>query len=617
MKIRLPFFNVLGNLIFLYKQIWKENRGYFLWTPLGIVFNALSPLPLILFSKPIIDELFIQKRLEMIAVYVLLMLGISLTLKTLIHLCKNITDKKMEKIRNDLLLMVQEKSMKIPYYNLEDPDILDCKQTAMEILNPISSGFMDFREITRNLNEMVTNLLKVAGLALLIIQIDFLFILLIAVVTVVHSFLTINAKKKEFEAWEKGLVSVARKAGYLQNISGNNAYAKEVRIYGLSDWICNKITNLALQTAKTVGKNIARYAGVEAVSNSMSVLLEGLSYAYIGWSVINRGFTVGDFSMYTGAVYNFSQSIIGFSTNTISIYQTGVYLKEFKRYLQLEEVRKGRPDLCGQGRMVQVDDQNRHIRFDNVDFKYPGQDDYALKGINLEILPNQRLSIVGDNGAGKTTFIKLLLRLFEPTQGMIWMGDTNIRDLNYQEYIANFSVVFQDFKILAFSVLENIAYDQTNDVDWGKVNQIISDCGLKESIDRFPNQLDTFVSKLFEETGVELSGGEQQKLALCSAIYRNAPIVILDEPTAMLSPAAEYEVYTSFDKLIGKKTAIYISHRMSSCRFSDQIVVFHQGQIVEYGTHQQLLQLNQHYAKMFNAQADYYKELEGKRENLG
>lgn len=608
MKIRPPFIEALGNLLFLYKQIWKQNKSYFLWAPAGIILNALAPFPLILFSKPIIDALFTHKRVKEIVAYVLLMLGISLTLKILIHICKNATDTKTEKIRNDLLLMIQEKSMKIRYHYLENPDILDCKQTAMEVLNPVGSVFMDFRVITRNFNEMVTNFLKIASLAYLIIRIDFLFILLIAVVTVVHSCLTIHAKKKEFEAWEKGLVTVARKAGYLQNISGNNAYAKEVRIYGLSDWICDKIKSLALQTVETVGKNIARYAGVEIVSNSMTVLLEGFSYAYIGWLVIYRGLTAGDFSMYIGAIYNFSQSIIGFSTNTISIYQTGVHLKEFKRYLRLEEDQKLSPGLNGQGSMGHATGQC--LRFDNVYFKYPGQDDYVLKGINLVIHPNQRLSIVGDNGAGKTTFIKLLLRLFEPTQGTIWMGDTNIKDLNYQEYIANFSVVFQDFKILAFSVLENIVYDQADSVDLEKVKHIISDCGLKESIDRLPGQLHTFVSQLFDETGVELSGGEQQKLALCSAIYQNAPIVILDEPTAMLSPAAEYEVYTSFDKLIGSKTAIYISHRMSSCRFSDQIAVFHQGQIIEYGAHPQLLQLNQHYAKMFNAQADYYKEME-------
>jgi ABC-type multidrug transport system fused ATPase/permease subunit len=611
LKSRLPFINVFENLLFLYKQIWKGNKSYFAWTPVEIILNALSPLPLILFSKPIIDELFSQRRLERIAALVLIMLGILLTVKILSHICKSITDKKTDKIRNDLLLMIQEKSMKIPYHYLENPATLDCRQTAMEVLNPVGSGFMDFRVIIRNINEMVTNLLKIASLWTLMIQIDFFFILLIAVATIIHSYLTIHARKKEFEAWEQGLVTVSRKAGYLQKISGDNAYAKEVRIYGLSDWICDKIRNLALQAVKVVSKNIARYAGVEAASNTMTIILEGFSYAYIGWLVIFRGFTVGDFSMYTSAIYNFSQSIIGLSTNTISIYQTGVYLKEFKRYLELEEDLKIREEIDKKVPVVKVRGTAVPIRFDDVYFRYPGQEDYVLKGINIVIHPNQRLSIVGDNGAGKTTFVKLLLRLFEPSRGAILIGGKNIKDLDYREYIANFSVVFQDFKIFAFSVLENIVYNQADNADLNMVNRILNDCGLKESIDMLPKKLDTYVSKLFDETGVELSGGEQQKLALCSSIYRDAPIVILDEPTAMLSPAAEYEVYTNFDKLIGNKTAIYISHRMSSCRFSDSIAVFHQGRIIEYGTHQQLLGLNRHYAKMFNAQADYYKELNG------
>lgn len=606
MKNKRSFIKSLSNLGFLYKQIWKENKSYFPWALSGVIFNALVPFPIIIFLKPIIDSLFTHRKLKEIVFYVILMLGITLILKILIEICKNATDKKIEKIKNDLMLMIQQKSTSIPYHYLENPDILNCKQTAMEILKPVNSGFMDFRVIMQNFNEMITNLLKIISLAYLIIHVDIFLILLVAIITIIHSCLTTYAKKKEFAAWEKGLVTVARKLGYLQNISVNNSYAKEVRIYGLSNWISNKIENLTSVTAKTVSKNISRYAGVEIISNSMTVLMEGFTYAYLGWLVIYRSFTVGDFSMYTSAIFSFLQSIIGFSTNIISIFQTSIYLKEFKRYLKLDEDVKLNYDLGGQSSLS----ANKALRFDNVYFKYPGQDDYILKGINLTIHPNERLSIVGDNGAGKTTIIKLLLRLYEPTKGTIWIGDVDIKDMNYQEYISNFSVIFQDFKILAFSVLENITYDKFDNCEIQKIYKIIHDCGLKDNIDRLPNKLNTYVSKLFEEAGVELSGGEQQKLALCSAIYRNAPIVILDEPTAMLSPAAEYDIYTSFDKIIGEKTAIYISHRMSSCRFCNNIAVLYKGQIVEYGSHEQLIQLNQHYTKMFNVQADYYKDME-------
>src|SRR5690554_269706 len=581
MNYKHSFVNTFSNLIFLYKQIWKDNKSYFPWTLAGIILNALAPFPFIIFTKPIIDSLFKQKSLNDIAYYIILMLGTTLILRILIQICKNATDKKTEKIKNDLMLMIQEKSMNIPYHNLENPKILDCKKTAMEILRPVDSGFMDFRRIMRNFNGMITNLLKIISLIYIITNVDFFIIILISIITIIHSFLTIYAKEKEFAAWGKGLVQISRKFSYLQNISVNNSYAKEIRIYRLSNWISNKIKNLAIETAKTIGKNVARYAGVEVVSNSMTILLQGFTYAYLGWLVIYRNFTVGDFSMYIAAIYNFSQSIIEFSTNIISIYQTGNYLKEFKRYLQLENDQKYKYNTLIQDSYSDIED----IFFKNVYFKYPGQDDYVLKGVNLTIHPNQKLSIVGDNGAGKTTIIKLLLRLYKPTKGRILMGNKNINEMDYNDYISNFSVIFQDFKILAFSVLENIVYDKVDRCDIEKVYKIIDNCGLKDSIDRLPDKLDTYVSKLFDRTGIELSGGEQQKLALCRALYRKSPIVILDEPTASLSPAAEHDIYTNFDKIIKDKTAIYISHRMSSCRFCDNIAVLYQGEIVEYGSH--------------------------------
>lgn len=605
MKKIKAFAQTYGNLFYLYKLIYGFEKFFFPLTLIGIILNALAQFPLIIFPKLIIDALVARKSLQEITFYIALMLGMSLVFKILIQLCKNGTEKMTEKIKNDLMLLIQQKSMNIPYCDVENPEVLNCRQTAMEIINPVNSGFMDFKVIIQSFNDMITNLLVIIGLLYLILKIDISFVLLITVVTIIHSFLTMYAKKKEFAAWENGLVTIARKLGYLQNISVNNAYAKEVRSYGLSDWVCNKIKTATLKAVKTVSKNIARYAGVAVCSNSMSVVLEGVSYAYIGILVIRKYFTIGDFSMLTIAVNTFFMSIIALSTNILNIYQTGIYLKEFRAFLSIEDDQKLTLD-SGE----KISDSDIHtIRFENVCFKYPGQEIYTLRGINLTIYPNQRLSIVGDNGAGKTTFIKLLLRLYDPTEGTIYMDGIDVRKMRYQEYISLFSVVFQDFKILAFSVLDNIVFDKKDSADMKRIHQILSDCGLEKNIERLPSRLDTMVSKLFDVSGVELSGGEQQKLALCNAVYKDASIVVLDEPTAMLSPTAEYEIYTSFDKIIGNKTAIYISHRMSSCRFCQNIVVFSHGHIVEYGSHDELIKLDKLYAEMFNAQADYYREL--------
>jgi ATP-binding cassette subfamily B protein/ATP-binding cassette subfamily C protein len=258
---------------------------------------------------------------------------------------------------------------------------------------------------------------------------------------------------------------------------------------------------------------------------------------------------------------------------------------------------------------------NKHtIQFNNVSFKYPNRSELILDNINLTITPNQKLSIVGLNGAGKTTFIKLLCRLYDPTEGNITFDGIDIREYDYEEYMKLFSVVFQDFKTFSFTIRENLAFGISDEIKNNndeqilieKVDKSLEKSGLEERIKSLENGINTAVYKNFDKDGMEFSGGEMQKLAIARAIFKDAPIVILDEPTAALDPVAEYEIYSRFDNLIGEKTSIYISHRLSSCRFCDVIAVFHEGKTVQYGSHDELVKLNGLYTKMWNSQAQYY-----------
>ena len=253
--------------------------------------------------------------------------------------------------------------------------------------------------------------------------------------------------------------------------------------------------------------------------------------------------------------------------------------------------------------------QGEHvIEFCNVSFKYPRSENYVLKNINLTIRSGEHLSIVGLNGAGKTTFIKLLCRLYDVTEGEIKIDGINIKEYSDEEYRKLFAVVFQDFKLFAFSLKENITLGEAEDE--AKIEEVLKLSGLYEDAMKLEHGLDTTLYKSFDEQGTELSGGQQQKVAISRALYRNAPIVILDEPTAALDPVAEYEIYKKFDTLVGGKTAIYISHRLSSCKFCDHIAVFAEDTIKEYGTHETLVNKeNGIYAEMFAAQAQYYVEV--------
>ena len=240
-------------------------------------------------------------------------------------------------------------------------------------------------------------------------------------------------------------------------------------------------------------------------------------------------------------------------------------------------------------------------------FKYPNTDAYALRHVNLRFRVGEKLAVVGMNGSGKTTFIKLLCRLYDPTEGEIRLNGVDIRKYDYDEYMAIFSVVFQDFQLFAYSLGQNVA--ASAEYDAKRAEACLREAGFEERLSSMPKGLDTSLYQDFDKDGIEISGGEAQKIAIARALYKNAPFIVLDEPTAALDPVSEYEVYRRFGEISGGKTAIYISHRLASCRFCDEILVFHEGQIVQHGAHEALLaQENGKYAELWNAQAQYYTE---------
>ena len=245
------------------------------------------------------------------------------------------------------------------------------------------------------------------------------------------------------------------------------------------------------------------------------------------------------------------------------------------------------------------------MEFHNVGFKYPGSDGYAIRNLSFRFRQGERLAIVGPNGSGKTTMIKLLMRLYDPTEGYITLNGIDIKKYDFQEYQLLFSVVFQDFKLFSFPLAQNVA--AALDYDREAVDIALQKTGLSDRVAQMPLGMDTPLYKHFDEAGVEISGGEAQKMALARALYKDAPFVILDEPTAALDPIAEYEVYSDFEKFVGNKTAVYISHRLSSCKFCNNILVFNEGCIVQQGGHETLIAMEDGlYASLWNAQAKYY-----------
>ncbi len=336
------------------------------------------------------------------------------------------------------------------------------------------------------------------------------------------------------------------------------------------------------------------------IDRTLETVTNLVLYLYIGAKAYIGTFGVGNFFLYTGAVDRFLRAVSDLGGSISSLRQNNDYLIELYRYLDL-------PDDMYRGTLsVEKREDNKfEIEFRNVSFRYPGSDTYALKNVSFKFRIGERLAFVGMNGSGKTTFVKLLCRLYDPTEGQILLKGIDISKYNYDEYVKLFSVVFQDYFTFAFSLGENVSAKQ--DYDAEKVWSCLKKVGVGDKFSETERGLDTPLGFAYQNDGVEISGGEAQKVALARALYKDAPYIILDEPTAALDPIAEAEVYSKFNEIVEDKTAIYISHRLSSCRLADKILVFHDGEIVQQGSHDQLVtDTSGKYYELWNAQAQYY-----------
>lgn len=341
------------------------------------------------------------------------------------------------------------------------------------------------------------------------------------------------------------------------------------------------------------------WAGAAA---AVSAVFTGLVYAFVCLKAWAGAFAVGSVAQYVGAITALSGSVGTLVSTWGEFRANAVFLRQTYKFLDT-------PSEMYQGSLTteKRSDRNYEIEFRDVSFRYPGAEDYALRHVSMKFRVGERLAVVGENGSGKTTFIKLLCRLYDPTEGAILLNGIDIRKYDYDEYIALFSVVFQDFQLLSFSLGQNVAAAVQYNPERAKA--CLQKAGFGDRLAQLPDGLETKLYKDFDERGVQISGGEAQKIALARALYKDAPFVVLDEPTAALDPIAEMEVYEKFNEIVGDRTAVYISHRLSSCRFCDSIAVFDHGSIIQRGTHEALLQNEDgKYFALWNAQAQYYVE---------
>ncbi len=333
-----------------------------------------------------------------------------------------------------------------------------------------------------------------------------------------------------------------------------------------------------------------------------SGVITASAYLFIVTKAVTGAVSISNIVRYAGTIYNMANSFFGLSSALTRIINQTDRIQSSLKFMEVENVL-----YKGTLPVEKRRDNEYVIEFKNVSFKYPGCDTYSLKNFSFKLRVGQRLAVVGMNGSGKTTMIKLLCRLYDPTEGEITLNGINIKKYDYNEYMSIFSVVFQDFKLLSFKLSENVACSTEYDLE--RIRSVMEKVSLSERVLKMQNGFDTYLYNNFDK-GVEVSGGEAQKIALARALYKNAPFIVLDEPTAALDPIAEFETYSKFNEIVGDKTAIYISHRLSSCRFCDDIAVFYEGELIQRGSHELLIADERgKYYELWNAQAQYYCEV--------
>ena len=581
-------------------------------------FNAFVPFINIYMSGLILNELAGNRDLRKLIFLVSLTIGLNLLTWLIIHGMNKFIEFKNDSFGRKYDMTLSEKILSMDYQDVENSEIHMKRQRINDMRSMNSGGLW---RVVNSFESLVTNFLKILfavaitynvfvrfstvnykGFLAFINSYAFSALMILAIIgNVIFGMYIISASMKKMLNISSGFMKINRFFGYYYSeYAGTYQAGKDIRIYNQKDFLM-KENEINLNGVKPLS-NLMAGNGIfyGNLGSASGIFVSGIVYVFVGLKALLGIFEVGSIVQYIGSINEFIGAFSGFMSELTQLRTNNQVLTAYFEFMDLpNDLRKGTLPI------EKRDDNEYEIEFKNVSFKYPGTDTYALKNFNLKFKIGQRLAVVGMNGSGKTTMIKLLCRLYDPTEGEITLNGFNVKKYDYKEYMSVFSVVFQDFKLFSFSLGQNVA--ASVDYDKEKAVKYLDEAGFSERFDKLENGLETALYKDFDEKGVEISGGEAQKIALARALYKDAPFIVLDEPTAALDPIAEFEVYSKFNEIVGEKTAIYISHRLSSCRFCDDIAVFHEGELIQRGSHDALIaDENGKYHELWNAQAQYY-----------
>lgn len=571
-------------------HIWKSRKQFFLLVILSGAIQTLSAWILALSNKLLFDGLECRDMTKLWSGVIFVAAGTFIC-----NAFQKITDCRIEMCNLKLVEYFEEilgqKISGLSYEKLENSAVLEMRDKAVDVLSQRNM----VRTLIKAIKSFCAGIVTLVGIGSLIAYLNPLLVLLIAAVVFLNSFLNYKAKKAQQNFWKK-IMPINRRLQYYRKLANDHKMGKDVRIYQMQDYILGKIEGFDRECYDGF-KNLYKKTGVCRGGVSAAVCLQLMMiYFYVLYLYFKDLITLGSFTMYVSA----SQTFAGNITNAISCYlnikECCGYLEEYCKFMQLDEMPAGG--------VPWIDREIRELEFEQVSFKYENQKEFTLKNVSFKIKCNEHVAMVGENGAGKTTIVKLICRFYKPTQGRILINGTDIWEYDYDEYCSLITAVFQDYRIFSLSVKDNIEVMNQNKQ---LLDKVLKNIDLRDKIESLPCGEETVLDKKFHKNGIELSGGESQKIAIARALYKNSPFVIMDEPTSALDPVSEHKLYQGINVSVRDKMVLFISHRMSVCRFCNRILVLENGRVAGYDNHDNLIENNALYQRMWNAQAEFYK----------
>lgn len=589
----------LQNTMFLLSYAWRKCKSLFFTAAAKSVFNAALPFVNLAGLGLVVDALVNEKAKADVVSLILLFVSLNLLIAITANIITLLHNNIMRRASDITQLDYARDGICINYHYVQDGSILDLKKKSVGA-NPV--WFIE------ELGTLLLHVVSFAGVTYIFAALSPAFIVVILVVSALSVFLSFKTQKIEF-AYNNAKVKEDRKLDYLYQVMSGYRYAKEVRVNCAGAFISQQYKNVLDAELGRLRKHVNKNIKANAVSTAAAVIQSAVLYVYFSYQVFSARIGIAEYTVLLGAATLLASLLLGFFGSMARLNKTLNYTGLFRKY-QSMVAENSNISRSNRFAFPEAVAGGLTIEFRNVTFAYPGSGQKILDNLSFTIQQGEKIGIAGLNGSGKTTLVKLLCRLYDPTEGNIYLNGIDIRRIPHGKYTALIGIVLQDFCLFAYSVRENIVFGKNADEE--KLKTCIRQSGLSAKISALPKGVETVVYKRLDDEGIEFSGGEGQKLALARAIYKNSGILVLDEPTSALDPIAEYELFTKLSAISRGKTALFISHRLSSTRFCDRIFVLSGGGIAEMGSHEKLMEKRGIYAELFSSQAGHYKAKEAR-----